>query len=276
MAKCGKCDPHEICEECPEWIFTLADLIMCMMGLFVILWCLKPSPKPQPEVPDEWVKVAAAVREAFGYLPDPASSDPVDVHMLMKKIEQLDPMKGPGDGGKTKLPRKSPEGTDAESSAIRPGKVSVEGGKMTFAPGSGVLSPEVKATLDQVADLIRGHRQIILVKGHTSFDDLPEAATPEQRMDLSLRRAQAAADYLISKRVEPDTLRVQGCSTFEPISRGNPSPEAQATNRRVEIETTASLVGDRQDSPKRAQALGHAPLPAPTAPAPVAAEAAAH
>ena len=44
MAKgCKKCDPHEICEECPEWIFTLADLIMCMMGLFVILWVLKPG-----------------------------------------------------------------------------------------------------------------------------------------------------------------------------------------------------------------------------------------
>src|SRR3954462_14165686 len=147
--KCGKCDPHEICEECPEWIFTLADLIMCMMGLFVILWCLKPSPKPTPDIPHDWIKVAAAVREAFGYLPDPTSTDPVDVYIIMKKLEQMDPMKGKGDGGKTKLPRKSPEGTDLESSMIRPGKVSVEGGKMTFTAGSPALSPEVKATLDQ-------------------------------------------------------------------------------------------------------------------------------
>ena len=43
-AKCGKCDPHEICEECPEWIFTLADLIMCMMGLFVLLWSFGAGP----------------------------------------------------------------------------------------------------------------------------------------------------------------------------------------------------------------------------------------
>ena len=63
MAKCGKCDPHEICEECPEWIFTLADLIMCMMGLFVILWVLKPDPgKTAHELPtndDQLVKVLA-------------------------------------------------------------------------------------------------------------------------------------------------------------------------------------------------------------------------
>ncbi len=165
MAKCGKCDPHEICEECPEWIFTLADLIMCMMGLFVILWVLKPSPKPEkPELNEDWVKVAAAVREAFGYLPDPTSKDPVDVHMLMRKIEEMDPLKGPGDGGKTKLPRKSPQGSDPESTSIRTGKVSVEGGRLTFEPGDAALGPDVSRTLDEVADLIRGHRNIILVR----------------------------------------------------------------------------------------------------------------
>jgi hypothetical protein len=83
-AGCKKCDPHEICEECPEWIFTLADLIMCMMGLFVILWVLKPGLKEQkPEQNEDWIKVVAAIRDAFGYLPDPSSSDPVDIQMLM-------------------------------------------------------------------------------------------------------------------------------------------------------------------------------------------------
>jgi outer membrane protein OmpA-like peptidoglycan-associated protein len=254
-AKCGKCDPHEICEECPEWIFTLADLIMCMMGLFVILWCLKPSPKPQPEVPDEWVKVAAAVRDAFGYLPDPNSSDPVDIKMLADKLKPSDPMRGPRDGAEVEKERKSTQGTDSESTSIRPGKVSVEGGRMTFDAGKPTLPAGMAATLDQVADLVRGHRNIVMVKGHASFDDFADGASPERRMDLSLRRAQAVADYLISKGVEPDTLRVQGASTFEPVTRGNPSPEAQATNRRVEIETTASLVTDRQDTPKAAKAL---------------------
>ena len=38
-----KCKQGE-CEECPEWIFTFADLVMLMMGFFVILWVLKPAP----------------------------------------------------------------------------------------------------------------------------------------------------------------------------------------------------------------------------------------
>jgi hypothetical protein len=66
-------------------------------------------------------------------------------------------------------------------------------------------------------------------------------------MDLSLRRAQAAADYLIAQRVEPEILRVQGCSTFEPVSLGAYTDDAQSRNRRVEVEVTDTLVEERQD-----------------------------
>ena len=242
-----KCKETE-CEECPEWIFTLADLIMCMMGLFVILWVLKPGPKQDMTVLDgDWIKQVAAIRDAFGYIPDPASKDPVDVHMLMKKLESLDPLKGPGDGGRKPLPRKSPAGIDDESQTIRPGKQSAVGGKLLFAVGSANLTPETSALLDEVAALIRGHRNIVLIKGHASFDDLADGSTPQQRMDLSLRRAQTVAEYLTSQRVEPEILRVQGCSTFEPVSRGTYTEDAQARNRRVEVEATDTLVEERQE-----------------------------
>src|SRR5215210_4775877 len=104
MAKAHcKCKPHE-CEECPEWIFTFADLVMLMMGFFVILWVLKPpAGKQQDQAMDpKWLETVAAIRKAFGHLPDPDSKDPVDMHMLMLKIQQLKlPLKGEGKGGKT-------------------------------------------------------------------------------------------------------------------------------------------------------------------------------
>src|ERR1039458_9625070 len=76
-AKSCKCKQAE-CEECPEWIFTFADLVMLMMGFFVILWVLKPAPNPKSEAAsnDDWIKVAASVREAFGYIPKAGSADP--------------------------------------------------------------------------------------------------------------------------------------------------------------------------------------------------------
>ena len=90
MAKAGcKCDPHEICEECPEWIFTLADLIMCMMGLFVLLWVLKPAPgepkqtsEAQVQSDSRWLETVGEIRGGFGWVPDPSSGDPVDQVML--------------------------------------------------------------------------------------------------------------------------------------------------------------------------------------------------
>ena len=85
------------------------------------------------------------------------------------------------------------------------------------------------------------------MKGHASLDDFPDGGTAEAKMDLSLRRAQAASDYLRSIGVDAALLRVQGCSTFEPVVRRQYSPEALVANRRVEVETTATLVEDFQD-----------------------------
>src|SRR5690606_12884814 len=250
-----QCHPHEVCEECPEWIFTLADLIMCMMGLFVILWVLKPSPQPTPEVPDEWVKTAAAIREAFGYLPDPDKlDDPVNA-FLLKKIEQQRNRLDPGDGGEINLEIRGIPGADPETTSIRPGAFATEGGKLLFEPGSTDLSPEVQRELDIVITRIKGHRNIVMVKGHSGLDDLAESATPQQRMELSLQRAQAVADYLTRGGVGPDIRPVQRCSTFEPVVLRAYTPEARALNRRVEVDATSTLVNDLRDQPNSPKAL---------------------
>lgn len=253
MAKKAACRCKETeCEECPEWIFTFADLVMLMMGFFVILWVLKPSGNPKPasssnaQDASEWIKAAASIREAFGYIPNPASKDPVDVQMMLKKMQVMKIPVGPGQGGKTMVRPDGPQGTDPEVTSIRQGKHAVIGGRLVFDKGNASPTAAMQRTLDQVAEQIRGHRNIVVIKGHTALDDLPETSTPQQRLDLSIRRAQAVADYLTSKNVEPDILRVQGCSTFEPVVQRNYAADSQSMNRRVEVESTASLVGDFQ------------------------------
>src|SRR3984957_18875375 len=97
------------CEECPEWIFTFADLVMLMMGFFVILWVLKPNATPALKAGEaaasdnEMIKVEASIRDAFGYVPNPASLDPVDMQMILEKMQKLSIPDGPGKGGKTKI-----------------------------------------------------------------------------------------------------------------------------------------------------------------------------
>lgn len=245
-----KCKKSAECEECPEWIFTFADLVMLMMGFFVILWVLKPTPnknEPNSGSPnDDWIAVAAAVREAFGYMPDPHSKDPVDLHMLLKKLHTVNPAKGPTPGSKAHLEEQGAKGTDSEVQTIREGKRAAIGGRLLFDRGSGELTADTRNALEQIVARIRGHFNIVMIKGHSALDDLPEGTPGPQLMELSLRRAQAVADFLISKGVDAQVLRVQGCSTFEPINERAYTAEAQAPNRRAEIEVTASLVGDRQ------------------------------
>lgn len=238
-------------EECPEWIFTFADLVMLMMGFFVILWVLKPNPGKQGEgeMDPKWMDVVAKIREAFKHVPDPESKDPIDMYMLMKKIEQIEPpLKGPGAGGETKTRPDGAVGYEPLVMNVRPGTHVAVGGRLGFDKGQAAMSADTTRVADEIIKRIRGHRNILQIKGHASLDDFAETGQPQQFMDLSLRRAQAIADYFVSKGISPDVVRVQGCSTFEPVVQRAYGDEALALNRRVEVEVSNTPVLDRQGS----------------------------
>jgi flagellar motor protein MotB len=247
MAKSAcKCKKAAECEECPEWIFTFADLVMLMMGFFVILFVLKPTGNPgaspadaQSQSEQHWRDVVGEIRKGFGYEPDPHSSDPVDQAMIERA-------RGKKDGAENDHPRETTPGTDHDVTSIRPGSHTVVGTRLMFDRGQSILTPQTIKGLDDISGRIRGHNTIVLIKGHTALDDLPDS-TAQQRMDLSLRRAQTAADYMMSKGVSAEVIRVQGCSTFEPVRQREYSAAGLADNRRVEIEWTAELVEERQD-----------------------------
>lgn len=251
MAKgCKKCDPHEICEECPEWIFTLADLIMCMMGLFVILWVLKPGGAPtaaaspeQQKQQEELNETIGEIRAAFGYVPDPNSSDPIDQALIKKRMRLV----GPGEKGTQEVKQEATEGTDPQVQTIREGKLSAVGTRVLFDAGRANLDREDAQVLDQIVKQIVGTRFIVIIKGHASRDDFAEGTPDQQFMDISIRRAQAAADYLRSAGVSADILRVQGCSTYEPVRQRAYTTDQQHQNRRVEVFSTDVTVRDMQD-----------------------------
>jgi len=254
-------------EECPEWIFTFADLVMLMMGFFVILWVLKPAPGKtgEGEMDPKWMEVVAKIREAFKHVPDPESKDPIDMYMLMKKIEQIEPpLKGPGEGAESKTRPEGAVGYEPLVMNVRPGTHVAVGGRLGFEKGDATLTPESLRVADEIIKRIRGHRNILQVKGHTALDDFPETTEPQKFMDLSLRRAQAVADYFVSKGISPDVVRVQGCSTFEPVVQRTYGNNALAMNRRVEVEVSNTPVPERQGIGKAGVVP---PLPAGETPA---------
>jgi outer membrane protein OmpA-like peptidoglycan-associated protein len=255
MAKSCKCKATE-CEECPDWIFTFADLVMLMMGFFVILWVLKPpAGKNSGESDEKWLETVGKIRQAFDYMPDPASKDPVDLEILKQKMMEFDPSHAKRQGGSTLVKPPALPGTEPNVQSVRPGKHALVGARILFEIGQAQLPGAASRDLDQMVHIIQGHRQIFLIKGHSGLDDLPETATAEEKMNLSVQRAQAVADYLTSHGVDPQILRVEGCSTFEPVAQRAYSDAQRSQNRRVEVEGTDTPVGDRQDNAQTSEAL---------------------
>lgn len=243
---CKKCDPHEICEECPEWIFTLADLIMCMMGLFVLLWVLKEAGSKAPTQAEAIKMERETLQKVVAGFNGNWTTD-------IETRQRIQNLNGPGERGQTDESPDSPEGTDPQSSIIRPGREVTTGGRLLFPKGEAALNTDLRHRLDQVAEKIRGIRLIVQIKGHAARDDFGPDAEPAATMNLSLKRAQAVADYLVSKGIDAEVLRLQGCGTFEPVRTGDPSANGQVLNRRVEVFTSNTRVDELQD-PKATEA----------------------
>jgi outer membrane protein OmpA-like peptidoglycan-associated protein len=100
-----------------------------------------------------------------------------------------------------------------------------------FAPDSPELLPAEEAKLDAIAEILaRYPDRDILVAGHTAL-----AGTAEGRQELSLRRASAAADYLIRRGVRSrDRVMVRSYGADRPLADNN-TEEGRRRNRRVEI-----------------------------------------
>lgn len=94
---------------------------------------------------------------------------------------------------------------------------------------SAKLRPEAEAQLDEAVDVLKGRDDVILIEvaGHT--DDIGDAA---YNQNLSERRAQSVADYLVSKGIERSRLKVVGYGETRPAVP-NTSRENRQKNRRV-------------------------------------------
>lgn len=103
-------------------------------------------------------------------------------------------------------------------------------GEVLFEHDSDELKPEAKKILDEIAGfLARNSTTSLTVEGHT------DATGPDEyNMDLSLRRARAATDYLESEGIDSARLNAVGKGEGEPVAP-NDTPENRAKNRRLEF-----------------------------------------
>jgi outer membrane protein OmpA-like peptidoglycan-associated protein len=102
-------------------------------------------------------------------------------------------------------------------------------GEVLFSTGKWDLKAGAMAKLDQIAEVLVGKEQPMVVYGHTD-----NVGTHDMNMDLSQKRANAVRDYLITRGIPQDLISAQGKGPDVPVS-DNGSIEGRASNRRVEI-----------------------------------------
>ncbi len=85
--------------------------------------------------------------------------------------------------------------------------------------------------LDDVALVLNEfNKSYVQVEGHTD-----STGSDDYNQQLSQRRANSVANYMVSREVLPGRLIVQGYGESQPIS-DNSTPAGRRENRRVEIE----------------------------------------
>jgi|GEM_PF-497228 len=239
MAQQKKAKPPEpVGESAPMWIVSFADLVTLMMSFFVVLYAMELDGNKGKK--DEF---SAAVKIMAGVQPDPASLDPVDQivnnYLGRPRPPQLDRNKGNAD--KT---AKGIEGNNPEVTTIRPGKEMTTGGKILFEAGQAGLSDEAKVVVEKIAGLVRGHNNVLMIKGHISSDELVLRPDDPQGMGLSTRRAMMVADELVKHGIDRRVLRPVACGPFEPIKVGVYDAQGLQQNRRVEVYSTDYTISE--------------------------------
>jgi outer membrane protein OmpA-like peptidoglycan-associated protein len=104
-------------------------------------------------------------------------------------------------------------------------------GSILFASNKYALLNTAMTKLDQVAEALKaqdGNKRMV-VEGHTDSQGSDKINQP-----LSLNRASAVRDYLVSRGVDADKISASGMGSSRPLV-DNRTAENRANNRRVEI-----------------------------------------
>ncbi len=237
----------------PEWVLTYGDMMSLLLCFFILLAAMANYEKPDKRV----LAALESIREAFGspgqhgLLPDDESdlnSSNQDLIEILRT--QYNNQRGESESIGT-------NGAQTSVRAMRQVREYQVDHFILFDGASTELTDAARTTLSTWAEELRGYRSKIELRGHCSREPLPDETAEGDPFVLSMRRAMAAADFLVAKGVERDRLRLSAAGPYEPAVIHAYSPEAHALNQRVELFVYPRTVEDYLDSAVDAGTDGH-------------------
>lgn len=230
-----------------RWLLTYADLITLLLATFIILFATATQSKTVIE------EIKAQIRAVFGPIPGntailPAQSANAGEHY---KIIPGEPREGGPVGGPAKP---NPVTTMGDLVKGHPGirqqlgankvyirrearglVISLLTDKVLFDLGEAKIKPEMRETLNDVADILRKNPdKKVAVEGHT--DDLAiQTHKIPSNWELSALRATAVVKYFVGEKgLDPARFSAAGYAEYQPLVP-NISEANRRVNRRVDI-----------------------------------------
>lgn len=180
----------------------------------------QPPPSYQPPQKD----VASETDYAIKKLMEEQAASRAIVADLQATIAQLE-----GQLKTKEVALKSIKTPDTDNS---PRTLAVFGGG-TFRPGKIDISDAALTMIENfVGEISASQGNRVIIEGHT--DNIPTGKLHIDNKELSLRRARAIANILVSRGISPDRISAIGYGDTRPID-SNDTEQGRAKNRRVEV-----------------------------------------
>lgn len=230
----------------PEWLISFADMVMLMMGFFVIMFALNVQPKGGnpggggseaegvANEPADFVDFAIAVRKAFHTIDNLDPDNPADKALLERLQEQAGAGESRDDGTK---------GKDKDVKSVRDTKHFGKGTMVTFSLRSTQIDEAAAGTIAEFARKQRGRNAVIEVRGHTGVSEA--FRQPREAFDMSYDRAVAVAEALVVAGIEWSRIRVNVSGDNERADADPADAAHDSKNARVEIRVTDEMAAPR-------------------------------
>ncbi|ETR72246.1 MAG: chemotaxis protein MotB [Candidatus Magnetoglobus multicellularis str. Araruama] len=216
-----------VCEECPEWPLSMADMMTNLLCFFVLLVSIANFDETKFQA------ISDAMQEAMGGENKDAMFSESEqaayelkqtIQLIMQDLNVL----FEGDKDVTLEYRKN-------AVAI---KINNDKGKDIFKPGQAVFTRRAYDVLERVRGVMEGIPFPVTVEGHTDNVPVTSQLYPSN-WELSGARAAAVARYFIERGLDKNAVRVVGRADTEPIA-SNRTRAGRSVNRRIVIVVSPS------------------------------------
>jgi chemotaxis protein MotB len=208
-----------VCEECPEWPLSMADMMTNLLCFFVLLVSIANFDETKFQA------ISDAMNEAMGGEDKEAMFSESEqaayelkqtIQLIMQDLNVL-------------------FDNDRDiSMEYRKNAVAINiKGKDFFKPGQAVFTKRAYDVLQRVQGVMEGIPFPVTIEGHTDNMPITSKLYPSN-WELSGARAAAVAKYFIEHGLDKSSVRVVGRADTMPIA-SNKTPAGRSVNRRIVI-----------------------------------------